>query len=151
MNISARHSPMCNCTSVMRRLAQAGNPYSRSWSWIPGSRFARPGMTLLFLLRHFLRGLSEHVPAGLFVERLLHEFPDRKTRLHLRARADLGVPALDVRIIVERKALGFVGHGPGKAGDVGDRIVAGDVSPGFSELPIEHAIKPRGLVAIAFD
>src|ERR1700730_1047319 len=29
----------------MRLLAQARNPYSRSWLWIPGSRFARPGMT----------------------------------------------------------------------------------------------------------
>src|SRR5665213_870543 len=26
-------------------LAQARNPYSRSWLWIPGSRSARPGMT----------------------------------------------------------------------------------------------------------
>ena len=26
-------------------LAQARNPYSRQWLWIPGSRFARPGMT----------------------------------------------------------------------------------------------------------
>jgi hypothetical protein len=25
--------------------AQTRNPYSRSWLWIPGSRFARPGMT----------------------------------------------------------------------------------------------------------
>src|SRR5260370_20517597 len=29
----------------MRRLAQARNPYSRWWLWIPGSRYARPGMT----------------------------------------------------------------------------------------------------------
>jgi len=29
----------------MRHLAQARNPYSLSWLWIPGSRFARPGMT----------------------------------------------------------------------------------------------------------
>ena len=29
----------------MRLLAQARNPYSRSWLWIPGSRCARPGMT----------------------------------------------------------------------------------------------------------
>jgi hypothetical protein len=29
----------------MRLLAQARNPYSRRWLWIPGSRFARPGMT----------------------------------------------------------------------------------------------------------
>src|SRR5258707_13019808 len=29
----------------MRLLAQARNPYSLSWLWIPGSRFARPGMT----------------------------------------------------------------------------------------------------------
>src|SRR6202022_3817448 len=40
-----RHSPMCNRTSWMRHLAQARNPYSPSWLWIPGSRFARPGMT----------------------------------------------------------------------------------------------------------
>jgi len=33
------------CHSGMRRLAQARNPYSRSWLWIPGSCFARPGMT----------------------------------------------------------------------------------------------------------
>src|SRR6202165_151259 len=32
--------------SGMRHLAQARNPYSRSWLWIPGSRFARPGMTM---------------------------------------------------------------------------------------------------------
>src|SRR5712691_1231557 len=31
--------------SGMRLLAQARNPYSLSWLWIPGSRFARPGMT----------------------------------------------------------------------------------------------------------
>src|SRR5882672_6404439 len=29
----------------MRHLARARNPYSLSWLWIPGSRFARPGMT----------------------------------------------------------------------------------------------------------
>jgi hypothetical protein len=28
---------MRNCAS--------GNPYARSWLWIPGSRYARPGMT----------------------------------------------------------------------------------------------------------
>ncbi len=33
--------------SGMRQLAQARNPYSRSWLWIPGSRFARPGITFL--------------------------------------------------------------------------------------------------------
>jgi hypothetical protein len=32
-----RHSPMCNCTSWMRHLARARNPYSRWWLWIPGS------------------------------------------------------------------------------------------------------------------
>src|SRR5258708_4355808 len=29
----------------MRPLAQARNPYSRSWLWIQGSSFGRPGMT----------------------------------------------------------------------------------------------------------
>jgi len=33
--------------SGMRHLAQARNPYSRSWLWIPGSRYARPGMTVI--------------------------------------------------------------------------------------------------------
>jgi hypothetical protein len=37
-----RHSPMCNCTSWMRHLAQARNPYSLSWLWIPGSRKSAP-------------------------------------------------------------------------------------------------------------
>src|SRR5882672_433438 len=55
-----------------------------------------------------LRGLPEHIASGLLVERLLDEFSDREPRLHLRPCADFGVPALDVRIIVERKALGFM-------------------------------------------
>ena len=44
LELGSRHSPMCKCTSWMRHLAQARNPYSLSWLWIPGSRFARPGM-----------------------------------------------------------------------------------------------------------
>ena len=93
----------------------------------------------------------EHIPPRLLVERLLHELADRKPGLHLRPRAHLGVPALDVRIIVERKALRLVGHGPGKAGDIGDRIVAGDIGAGLAELRIEHAVEPRRLVAVALD
>src|SRR3954447_6723071 len=108
-------------------------------------------MTNSALSRHFLCGLAKHIPARLFVKRLVYEFADRKTRLHLRPRAHLGVPTLDVQIIVERKALCLVCHGPGKAGDVRDRIISRDVSPGFSELRVEYAIKPRRLVAIAFD
>src|ERR1700709_269962 len=45
---------MCNCTWWMRLRSaiadlrrQTRNPYSRWWLWIPGSRFARPGMTKL--------------------------------------------------------------------------------------------------------
>src|SRR3954447_14615126 len=106
-------------------------------------------MTNSVLSRHFLCGLAKHIPARLFVERLLYEFADRKIRLHLRPRAHLGIPALDVRIILKRKALRLVRHGPRKAGDVRDRII--DVSPGFSELRVQYAIKPRRLVAIAFD
>src|SRR5882757_8233706 len=72
----------------MRLLAQARNPYSRSWLWIPGSRFARPGMTgVLFLSRQRLRGLPEHVPSRFLVERLLDEFADRQPRLHPGPRA----------------------------------------------------------------
>ena len=53
--------------------------------------------------------------------------------------------------MVERKALRLVCQGPGKAGDVRNRIISRDVSPGFSELRVEYAIKPRRLIAIAFD
>src|ERR1700688_4279755 len=36
----------CSASSFRTRLlARARNPYSRSWLWIPGSCFARPGMT----------------------------------------------------------------------------------------------------------
>src|SRR5229473_1781400 len=106
---------------------------------------------LLFLSRHLLRRLPEHILARLLVERLLDEFADRKPRLHLRPGADIRIPALDVGIIVERKPLRLVGHGPRKAGDIGDRIIAGDVRPGLAQLGVEHAIKPRRLVAVAFD
>src|SRR5277367_5331949 len=85
----------------------------------------------LFLCQ-LLCGLPEHVLSRLLVERLLFEFADRKPRLHLRPRANFGIPALDVRIIVKREALRLVGHGPGKARDVGNRIVAGDVSAGLA-------------------
>ena len=94
-----------------------------------------------YFLRHLLRALPEHVLARLLVERLLDELADRKPRLHLRPGADLGVPALDVRIIVERKALRLVGHGPGKAGDVGDRIVAGDI--GCRSCPVAYRARDR--------
>src|SRR5437879_4629867 len=86
-------------------------------------RFApRNDGCFLRLSGHLLRGLPEHISSRLFVERLTHEFADRKSRLHLRPRTNLGIPALDVRIIVERKPLRLVGHGPGKAGDIGNRI-----------------------------
>src|ERR1700737_2421584 len=105
----------------------------------------------LFLPRHLLRSLPEHILSSLFVERRLFEFSHRQSRLHLRPRADIGIPALDVRIIVERKALRLVRHGPWKAGDISDRIVARDVAPRLAQLGIEHAIKPGRLVAVAFD
>src|ERR1041385_8773437 len=77
-------------------------------------RFAAPrNDTPLFLPHQFLRTLSKHISPRLLVERLLHELADRKSRLHLRPRAHLGIPALHVGIIVERKALRPVGHGPG--------------------------------------
>src|SRR5579872_4969992 len=104
------------------------------------------------LPRDLLGALAEHVPARFLVERLLDEFADGQSRLHLRPRAHLRIPALDVRVIVERKTLRLVSHGPGKTGDVGDRIIrTGDISAGLAELNVEHAIKPRGLVAVALD
>src|SRR3954453_12969168 len=99
----------------------------------------------------FLCGLPEHVLARLLVERFLHELSYRKTRLHLRPGPDLRVPPLYVGIIVETEALALLRHGPGKAGAFGASIVARDVSPGLPELCVEHPIKPRRFIAIAFD
>src|SRR4051794_21970934 len=89
-----------------------------------GGHVASLAMTWLesFPSRHFLRPRAEHVLARFLVERLLDELADRQPRLHLRPGAHVGVPALDVRVIVERKALRLVGHGPGEAGDVGDGV-----------------------------
>src|SRR6188508_3744293 len=65
-------------------------------------RFAAPRNDgKLAFTRHFLRPLPEHIPPRLLVERLLHELADRKTRLHLRPRAHVRVPALDVRVVIE--------------------------------------------------
>src|SRR4051812_33215852 len=57
------------------------------------------------LPRHLLRPRAEHVFPRFLVERLLHELADRQPGLHLRPGTHLGVPALDVWIIVERKTL----------------------------------------------
>src|SRR5205823_14814314 len=105
----------------------------------------------LFPSRQLLCPLAEHIFSRLLIKRLLDELADRKARLHLRPGANLRVPALDVRIIVKRETLRLMRHGPGKAGDVGDRIIAGDVSAGLAELGIQHTIKPRRLVAVALD
>src|SRR5258708_22905982 len=101
--------------------------------------------------RHLLRGLPEHVLPRLLVERLLNKLSSARPRLHLRPRTHLRIPALEVRIIVQRKTLRLVSHGPGEAGDVGDRIIAGDIAAGLAELGIEHAVEPRRLVAVALD
>src|SRR5829696_7181439 len=55
--------------------------------------------------RQLLRALPEHVLPRLLIKWLLHELPDRQSHLHLWPRAHVSVPALDVRIIVKRKAL----------------------------------------------
>src|SRR5947209_15418890 len=104
-----------------------------------------------FLPRQRFRRLAEHVAPRLFIERLLDKFSHREPRLYLRPRAHFRVPALYRRVVIERKALRLMGHGPWEAGNVGDRVVAGDVSAGLAELPVEHAIQPRRLVAIARD
>src|SRR5438477_5234103 len=103
------------------------------------------------LLRQLLCCMPKHVSPRLLIEGRLFEFTQGKPRLHLRSCPHVRVPTLDVGIIVERKALSLMRHGPGKTGDVGDRIIARDVAPGLAQLRIEHPIKPRRLVAVAFD
>src|SRR5579863_10149349 len=92
--------------SIVRRRARDGASAAR--------RSSPRGSSLLLLLDHLLGALAEHVLARLLVERLLDEFADCQSRLHLRPRANVSIPALDVRIVVEREALRLVGHGPGK-------------------------------------
>src|SRR5258708_38002859 len=69
---------------------QARNPYSRSWLWIPGSSFGRPGMTwnCLATLRHDL----------------LQQRHQRFRRRHIRRMA-----GVDLVIIPARLALGALG------------------------------------------
>ena len=45
LDTSFSHRATSHRHSGMRRLAQARNPYARRWLWIPGSCYARPGMT----------------------------------------------------------------------------------------------------------
>src|SRR5579872_2094117 len=86
----------------------------------------------LLPLRHLPGALAEHVLARLLVEWLLDELADGKPCLHLWARANVGVPALDVRIVVEGEALRLVGHGPGKARNIGNRIImSGNIGAGL--------------------
>src|SRR6266446_779049 len=67
---------------------------------------------------------------------------------HRRPRADRLEPALEMRKIPELLALPLVGHDPGIARHVGDRIVAGDEGA-IGKPPVEHAVEPVHLVAIA--
>jgi hypothetical protein len=48
--ISSPHTVFSIRHSGMRRLAQARNPYSPQGLWIPGSCYARPGMTAILSL-----------------------------------------------------------------------------------------------------
>src|SRR6185437_6726487 len=99
----------CSLWSSLRGAKRRSNPDYLSGDILDcfaepviGPRFARTrwlAMTTVrpsFLLHQLLRALSEHVLARLLVERLLHELADRKPRLQLRPRANLGVPAFHV-------------------------------------------------------
>src|SRR6202023_798588 len=86
----SRHSGMRLRSAIADLRRQARNPYSRSWLWIPGSSFGRPGITWNWLatLRHDL--LQQH-----------HQ---RFRRRHIRRMA-----GVDLVIIPARLALGALG------------------------------------------
>src|SRR3954471_16754932 len=91
---------MCNCTSWMRHLAQARNPYSRSWLWIPGSLvslaprndiFRNPSRANAFL--PIYRQSGEMAMASASEKNPLHHTQKMKKRLeetvtHLRQDID---------------------------------------------------------------
>src|SRR2546426_12194694 len=66
------------------------------------------------------------------------------------ARADCFEPALEMREIFELLTLALVGHDPGIARHVGDRIIAGE-ERAIGELLVEHAVESVDLVAVAID
>ena len=68
--------------------------------------------------------------------------------LHRRARGDGGIPALDVRVVVQVDALPLEGIAPRPGRDVGDRVVAGDVLV-VGEALVEHAVEAFGLVGVS--
>src|SRR5581483_7147113 len=81
--------------------AKRSNPQSLAEPYWIASSLTLLAMTMGYsrLPCHLLRLLAEHVLARLFIERLLDEFADGKSCLHLRPRTHVRIPALDVRII----------------------------------------------------
>src|SRR5437899_12667306 len=96
---------VCCCDQILPRHCERSNPSgrTRSMDCFVASLLAMPAWLSALLSRHLLRALPEHIPPRFLIERLFHELADRKPGLHLRPRADISVPALDVRVVVERK------------------------------------------------
>src|SRR6516165_5927344 len=67
-----------------------------------------------------------------------------------RALADAFEPALEVREILEPLSLRFVGHDPWVAGDIGDRVLPGNVGT-VPQAVVEHTVQPVGLFDVALD
>src|SRR5882724_5915889 len=70
--------------------------------------------------------------------------------LHRGPPSDVVQPALQVREVVDLLLLPQVRQHPRVAGNVGDRIVAGD-ELAAGELVVEHGVQARGLAHIAVD
>src|SRR5215472_10618097 len=67
-----------------------------------------------------------------------------------RPFADAFEPAPEVLELLEPLPLRLVGHDPGVAGDVGDRVLPGNVGT-VAQAVIEHTVQPVGLPDVALD
>src|ERR1700748_2079758 len=143
-----------------RESGASSTPRHSYWSPKPvytgSSAFADDDSEALFhgRLLHHRRGLAEQQLA-LFLGAIdgLAEIRVDLFRLGIGAlgrgpRGDGFQPALEVRKLLDVLALVLVGHHPGIAGHVGDRIVAADEFAVRQAL-VQHTIEPVGLVDIA--
>src|SRR5262245_64239974 len=73
-----------------------------------------------------------------------------KPALGGRARLDRFLPALKIWKFLDVLALALPAQGPSNAGDVGDRIFAGQ-ELAIGETVVHHAIEPVDLIRVALD
>src|SRR5258708_35160937 len=75
---------------------------------------------------------------------------NRHSALHRGPRTDRVEPAFYVGKTVQVRLVPLVARDPGIGGDVGDRVLAGEIFL-LAQAPVEHAVEPVLLLRVALD